>query len=448
APGVFRKSFDSLIKKMVHPEVWLYWRDTSRGKGHNALDAPELESEIDPVKRDNIMYSAYLQVMTLLYHVLFNDSKYSDKNSIEFKFEPLMCLYNRHVTYGYDENSLNDTIYWNMVQSGYLGVACEPHCIFQICNQVPILGFRLHDWLTGGSVAEEVTEGYQKAWADFGGPLGDDGHYTTTIMSHTMQPVQGAIWGPWSDSWCSMLRNAWDSDFVRRNYERQRDSWLVPGGDGAISVKVNPSPPGMDIPLGAWGDFGWVIGCVSEMGDAEVLQGLLTHADRYMNPRWDKGGYFYPRNDVGRDDEGNLTAMSPTIGNAMIQYARLNVEDGLRKLYEEPWEAGHYEQPAVLEISDFADVSRAIFLPEQEALVVSLRPFDGREEPIDLEVGNVEQRGHWRLELDGREVASGRGSHCDKSDPVVAVRPTESGAIGIRLNASHHPTLVMRWDVA
>ena len=43
-----------------------------------------------------------------------------------------------------------------MVENGYLGVACEPNCVFQICNQPAILGFRLHDLLTGGSIAEVV----------------------------------------------------------------------------------------------------------------------------------------------------------------------------------------------------------------------------------------------------------------------------------------------------
>ena len=55
-----------------------------------------------------------------------------------------------------------------MVQKGYLGIACEPNCVFQICNQVPILGFRLHDTIYGGDIAQEVTEGYLRAWSEFG----------------------------------------------------------------------------------------------------------------------------------------------------------------------------------------------------------------------------------------------------------------------------------------
>ncbi|MDF2994304.1 MAG: hypothetical protein K0S37_4818, partial [Microbacterium sp.] len=70
APGMFRGTFDRLIQKMLLPEVWMYWRDTSTGQAIFNAHIP-MESEWDPVRRDNIMYSAYVQVMTLLYAYLF-----------------------------------------------------------------------------------------------------------------------------------------------------------------------------------------------------------------------------------------------------------------------------------------------------------------------------------------------------------------------------------------
>ena len=421
APAVFKDAFDKLIEKMVHPEVWLYWRDTSRGKGHNAVDAPELPSELDPVRRDNIMYSAYLQVMTLLYHALFGDDKYTRENSIEFRFEPLMCLYDQHQVIGYDEKSLNETIYWNMVESGYLGVACEPFCIFQICNQVPIIGFRLHDYLYGTSLAEETIHGYRRAWEQFGGPVGEDGHYTTIILSHKMAPAQGDTWGPWSDSWLTMLRNSWDGAFVRETYLKQRDTWLVPGPENTLSVAVQPNAPGVDIPLGAWGDLGWIVGAMSEMGDRDSLDRIFAYTDHYMETRWDRGGFFYPRNDIGHDCDGNFTAMSPTIGNAMMQYARLNVEDGLKMLYDEPLPPHHREQPAIESISAFADVSRARYLTEERALVVSLSAFDGREEQVRLGLSNIVEAGPWAIHLNGERAAIGEGLCCKEADSRVAV---------------------------
>jgi len=125
------------------------------------------------------MYSAYVQSMALLYNYLFDDDRYAQPGALTF----------RHWSYfwggapkifAYDQNSLNEHLYWKMVESGYIGIACEPNCIFQICNQPAILGFRMHDLLTGGSRAAEVTRGYEQAWRQFG-RLGENGHYNVML---------------------------------------------------------------------------------------------------------------------------------------------------------------------------------------------------------------------------------------------------------------------------
>ncbi len=40
APGYFKSTFGHLIQKMLLPDVWYYWRDTSRGGGAANYDAP------------------------------------------------------------------------------------------------------------------------------------------------------------------------------------------------------------------------------------------------------------------------------------------------------------------------------------------------------------------------------------------------------------------------
>jgi Linalool dehydratase/isomerase len=70
APGLFKPIFERLIEKMLLPEVWMYWRDVSRGGSiWNAHLSAGYREEWDPVKSDNIMYSAYVQSMALLYHI-------------------------------------------------------------------------------------------------------------------------------------------------------------------------------------------------------------------------------------------------------------------------------------------------------------------------------------------------------------------------------------------
>src|SRR5258708_36678396 len=68
APAVFRQPFESLIDKMLSPDVWAYWHYVSTGNGPYNRSLGELPAQWNPVDTDNIMYSAYVQSMALLYH--------------------------------------------------------------------------------------------------------------------------------------------------------------------------------------------------------------------------------------------------------------------------------------------------------------------------------------------------------------------------------------------
>jgi hypothetical protein len=442
APGYFHDTFNRLIGKMLSPEVWLYWRNASIGKGPFTMDLPERTSRIDPVAEENIMYSAYLQVMTLLNTKLFDDRTYEQPESIKFEFRPLLFGQHLRQTTTYDQKTLNDTVYWNMVESGYLGVACEPNCVFQICNQVPILGFRLHDQIYGGSLAEEVTAGYEKAWGEFGGLLDPDGHYWTLKVTELDELKPGNIGGPWADAWCGMLLNMWQPELVQKNYRRQIDEWLTRANDGTVSV-IAPFPPNRDLD-GVNGEFGWVAAWASEMGDDETVSGMLAHADQFMSPKWKDGGYFYPRCDRPYDANGKVTAVNPTVGNALLPYARLNVKDGLRKLYENPWTESHFTDPAVVWNSDSLDFRSAKFVPEEKALHLTICGRKDRDAPMELKVDRVWDRGDWAITRDGEMVMSATSSSIVDASGLAAVR--DGSAIRIDLGSQPEQTLVFHWS--
>lgn len=151
APGLFRPTLQRLIEKILLPEVWLYWRDVSRGGSvFNAHLVDSLGEQWDPVVRDNIMYSAYVQSMALLHDYLFGSDRYAVAGSLTFRHWSFFWG-GAEKRFAYDRDTLNEHIYWQLVENGYIGVACEPNCVFQICNQPAILGFRLHDLITGGN---------------------------------------------------------------------------------------------------------------------------------------------------------------------------------------------------------------------------------------------------------------------------------------------------------
>lgn len=359
APGLFRPTIQRLIDKLLMPDVWLYWRDVSRG-GHaaNAHLADGYHEEWNPVVRDNIMYSAYVQSCALLHDHLFADERYAAPGSLTFAHWSFFWGGDER-RFEYDRDSLNEHLYWQMVENGYVGIACEPNCVFQICNQPAILGFRLHDLITGGSRAEDVVAGYEKVWADFG-RLDPSGHYNQMVVEDSRVVVPNAAAAPWVDAWCGALMNTWNRAFVHEHYPDQVDDFLVPGPDGTISVRPAPPTAVMSQTLiSDTCDTGWVAAWASEMGDRDTLDGILAHADRYMNPTWRDSGLYYPRNDTPTDAEGHRTEIEPMTGNVLLGYARIDVPDGLWALYNRPWGPEHHSEPALVEVERDVEVSRA-----------------------------------------------------------------------------------------
>lgn len=379
APGVFRPILERLMQKMLLPEVWTYWHDVSRGGSvYNAHLGP-LPERWDPVAQDNIMYSAYVQSMALLHHYLFRDDRYNRAGALSLEHWSFFWG-GESRRFEYDEDSLNDLIYWQMVSNGYVGVACEPNCVFQICNQPAILGFRLHDIVTGGNRASEVVREYESAWASLG-RLGENGHYNTLVAQDSRRVFENALVMPWVDAWNGTLMNMWNRDFVHKHYPSQIADILLPGRDGTLSIR--PTPPrqlmGQTLKYD-WGDFGWTAAWASEMGDGITLAGLLAHADRYMDPAWTDAGLHYRRHDGTEDAHGNLTLMDPITGNVLLAYARLNVPDGLHKLYSEPWGDAHFDEPVVTELGDAVSVRVAYFETEKQTLLVEATLQEGRRD--------------------------------------------------------------------
>ncbi|MDT7588849.1 MAG: hypothetical protein QOE32_6399 [Pseudonocardiales bacterium] len=423
APGAFQPTFQRLIDKILEPDVWLYWRDVSQGGSvFNAHLADQLGEEWDPVVRDNIMYSAYVQSMAHLYAYLFDDDRYAAPGALTFRYWSFFWG-GAERRFSYDQDSLAENLYWQLVEGGFVGIACEPNCVFQICNQPAILGFRMQDLRTGGSRAEEIVRGYQKAWEQYG-RLDGNGHYNMMISADTREVRPNQTLAPWVDAWCGALMNSWNRDFVHRNYPRQVREFLVPGSDGALSVR---SAPAMEVMgqtvVNDTCDFGWVAAWASEMGDAETLTGLFAHADRYFAPTWRDGGLYYPRNDTPADADGNRTDIEPMSGNVLLGYARLNVPDGLNGLYQQPWDRAHFSNPALTEVDPEVEVSRAVFA--DGALDFRLRSREGGE-PGRVVIGRMPGRGDWTLRRDGEVLASGADATVHSSADA-AVRAGDGG---------------------
>jgi hypothetical protein len=280
--------------------------------------------------------------------------------------------------------------------------------VFQICNQVPILGFRLHDMIYGGDVAKEVTDGYLRAWSEFG-IVDARGHYNIVVQEHEHALVSRPPL-PWADFWLGALMHAWNPDFVKANYPRQIERWSKDGPDGTLWIDPAIPPVGFGKELSNARDFGWAAACASEVGDTDTLQRLLAYADQFLNPLWQDGAYFYQRRDGWFDQDGRLSAMDPHTGNALLAYARLNVPDGLRKLYAKPWDESHFGEPALIDMPDDLDVYGARYEADSASLWLNVRCGGNTGHAAKIGIANVWNRGDWSLRLDGETVGHGTDS--------------------------------------
>ena len=85
--------------------------------------------------------------------------------------------------------------------------------------------------------------------------------------------------------------------------------------------------------------FGHVTQRLSEVATPADLGDLLRHADTDLNPSWSNGGLYYARCDSGWDKTGNHTYIEPYTRNSAIGYAKLNVTDGQKKIWDSSWTA-------------------------------------------------------------------------------------------------------------
>src|SRR5882724_6381906 len=99
--------------------------------------------------------------------------------------------------------------------------------------------------------------------------------------------------------------------------------------------------------------------------------------------------------------------MDPHTGNALLAYARLNAPNGLRKLYERPWNAGHFTEPALTAMPEWLDVLAARYDEARAALSLVVKGNNGAAGVATLTLSNVWERGDWHLYCDEVCVATG-----------------------------------------
>lgn len=432
--SVFRALSGRLVGKMLRRDVWGYWYLTSQSGVSVDPDITELRTPWpDPVCRENIMYSGHLLLMVSLHAMLYDSDAYDAPGALAFEWNPLFFGMGPE-TFRYDRASLQKAIVEEMGRSGWMGVCCEPNVVFVICNQFPLIAMRYNDVRDGTDVVSGVLEKYKTAWERKNGGFTRAGLSGEDEFVFFWRVKQDAVVpnfaGSWVNAWASAFMNSWNSDFVHQAFPKMVKGYLTKYPDGRVcltngfvakeireagkgkgeeehcltstpealaqaSAKVQKGVADKKIhtPMGTLSqstDFGFVMQWVSEVAppssspDDDVVAGLLKHADAYLNPSWERGGLFYPRRDGPvQDQDDNWIGVDPYTGNAGIAYGRLNVRDGQKKMWEQPWtrEGHHASYPVVegLDLSSDVDFLRGEWNEELGALVVTMKTWHGKK---------------------------------------------------------------------
>lgn len=458
--SVFKPLVHRFIEKMLLRDVWGYWFNTSQGgKALNPDQTKPRQPWADPVVRENIMYSGHLLLMVSLYAMLFDDDEFEQPGSMTFDWAP--HFWGDPEKYSYSTQSLQDVIVAEMEKNKWLGVCCEPNVVFVICNQFPLVAIRYNDVRNGTHLFDDILPKYLAAWKRKG-MLSPDGQIIHMWMVQQDKVVNTPL--VIGSAWNGSYMNAYYSPFVYSLFERQKlgqitkirgkvrlqnphvakaildlvasDPLRYRHDDAAtlaeaISVvkKENPVME-RDVATAPW--LGMVCQWLSELGKEDYLSGLLEFADQEMRPKWENGGLFYERHtDL---DSTSLRSMDPYTSNAGLAYARLNVQDGQKQMFESPWTKELLaRRPYVdnVDLSQGVDFLRGHWSEDDAALILTVRSWDEKYHEINPWFHNLFP-GIWGVYID---------QHLDRVEEVTQV--SGSISVHVRVPATGEVDLVL-----
>lgn len=157
-----------------------------------------------------------------------------------------------------------------------------------------------------------------------------------------------------------------------------------------------PSDPGTGSPLP------YVLLWLSELGRKTELDGLLRYLDRHQKPTWENGGLFYSRNDTETNEDGSLAQVGPLAGNACAAYARLNVHNGQKIMWERSWTGQDLStRPWIDNVTlSQVDCLRGMWDNEAMVLILTVRTWENRRVQIQPTAQNLDA-GLWAVYVDG-----------------------------------------------
>ncbi|KAL6361363.1 hypothetical protein LRP88_04831 [Fusarium phalaenopsidis] len=324
--------------------------------------------------------------------MLFDDDKYNEHGALEFNWMPIFWGMGPE-NFTYNRTSLQQAILKGMEGENWLGVCCEPNSIFVVCNQFPMIGMRYNDVRDNTHIAPAVLETYEEAWKSKG-MFQDDG-----LIIDWFSPKQDRktlAEDPGFTAWGAAFMNAWNPELAKVAYDTAYDrimEMMMPpekstAAEASTALISRAQSPGAQQPM-TKPILGYAAQMISELGDENTLDQYIRFVDQTYPPTWEQGGFFYPTTAQGN---GSLPPMDSFTGNAAIPYARLNVFQGQRKMYENPWTNNHFSTyPFIynVDLSSGVDFLRGSWDEDLEAMAVTMRSYSGEDKTVKLHISGL-----------------------------------------------------------
>ncbi|MFA6075589.1 MAG: hypothetical protein WCV63_05345 [Negativicutes bacterium] len=430
--GPIQNAFDRMNQRMLQKRVWQYWNTESPGvtKYEPKMNRP-YPAEKDPVAHRNIMYSGHLGMMINLYQMLYNDRKWDKPGSIVFQWDD-------KTKFVYDNKTLQEAMFLQLINNPVPGVECEPNAIFPACNTHPMLSWREYDQQHGTRYFEAAHPAFDKFFADkfinpqtheigafylikqgwvFSGWNPRFGNKMDPLMAEMVK--KGANFNSSAnDGWVGTFMHAWNPQLINELWPYMKKSQVKMNADGSATLTNDSLAPDAY--------YGFFTTLAAEVGDEQVKNGLLKTMDNLFQPQWSAdGAYHYPFIDavptvnlISADSDkakpvapaaatAQVTTTAPVanrgtgalccqntkmdgegvannmktlpqhsnVVDRLAGLARALPKDGLLKMYTQPFDEKHFTEPAITGV-DIARVTltRAQYDRSKQALVISLLP--------------------------------------------------------------------------
>lgn len=444
---LYQAAIQADIEKLQHPDVWERFMFSSRGGARGGLRTDIGPGWLDPLAKDNIMLKAYVLQLGAAHDMLYGGNKYDQPGAFTFFYQG-NGMGNGLITFRYTLSDIAKIIHQEVVDSGYIGSACEPGHIFWSCNAPSSVAFMHFDHLHGTHYAD-VMQKMKSRWIEKGFIDPQNYRYGLVVItslddrtanqkSLPMMPMAGDAGG-----WSGMFNHAWDAKFVESAY------YGVGGQDRNHFLQFNASGEYAKAPVFPGGHqayysllWGLFLNYAAEVGDKEAVDKLLAYAERNYHPVWRDGEYYYPRNDdYSVDAQGNSAGVDPWTGSVLIPLARLNKGGGFYKLYNEPWGEEQYRQPYISDVDRLTTaVSQAFYDKNKEALIVTLNPGPIAAKRVQFTVRQLDPARNYAISKDGKAAAR---VHRDAAGRDASMKWQEDGSLLISTDMASAHTFVL-----